>query len=403
MDLTVLWVVLAAVAVVATAPGTVELLLLTLCAVLPARREPAAVGPSLRLAVVVPAHDEARVIGRCVDGLRRADAGGHRVSVVVVADNCRDATAACARAAGAIVLERHEPDAPGKGRALAFAFRHVCAQGFDGVLVVDADARVDADVIPACARFLAAGADGVLCRNRVDNRERSVWTRLWNISQLAMTVVRPRGRDRLGLSSGPLGTGFALRRETLEAVPFQAFSVMEDLEYHLDLVLAGRRVRFCDSTSVWSAMPVTLAAARGQRARWEGGRLRLAIEKSPALLHGIARGRVRLVEPLLDLLLLPLAFHGLLLLAALAIPLGWSRLYALIGLGTVALHLAAAAWLGNASWRDLGALLAAPWYLVWKLSLVKAIVAGSRVSAPWVRAPREDTGGVGPATGRDPG
>ena len=67
-----------------------------------------------------------------------------------------------------------------------------------------------------------------------------------NIALLAFNVMRPRGRDRLALSCGILGNGFALRRETIEAVPYEAGSVVEDLEYHLRLVRAGKKVQFAD-------------------------------------------------------------------------------------------------------------------------------------------------------------
>src|SRR5262245_15506592 len=114
---------LATVAGVATLPGTLELALLTAAAALPparARRgDPAAVG---ELVTVVPAHDEEASIAACVDSLRAAYAYAGRAaadSIVVVADNCSDATATAARAAGARVIERCDPAHRGKGPALA--------------------------------------------------------------------------------------------------------------------------------------------------------------------------------------------------------------------------------------------------------------------------------------------
>lgn len=49
-----------------------------------------------RLSVVVPAHDEERVLGRCLDAVYR-QMGPDDVEVVVVANGCRDDTAAVAR------------------------------------------------------------------------------------------------------------------------------------------------------------------------------------------------------------------------------------------------------------------------------------------------------------------
>src|SRR5579859_4286468 len=71
--------------------------------------------PAMRLLVLVPAHDEVRLVGRCVASLVAQEYPRELMRVLVIADNCSDATAARAAEAGAEVVVRHEPDAPGKG------------------------------------------------------------------------------------------------------------------------------------------------------------------------------------------------------------------------------------------------------------------------------------------------
>jgi hypothetical protein len=108
------------------------------------------------------------------------------------------------------------------------------------------------------------------------------------------------------------------------------------------------------------------------------------------LLRDIGQGRLRLLEPLLELLLLPLAFHVLLLVVALLPPFSWSRGYAVAGLALVGVHVLAAIRVGGGGWRDGMALLAAPFYILWKLTLFKALVGSARKDAAWVRTARED-------------
>ena len=71
-------------------------------------------GPRPRVDVLVPAHErEAACIEATVAALLRQLAPGDRV--IVIADNCRDETAALALRAGACVLERRHPAALRQG------------------------------------------------------------------------------------------------------------------------------------------------------------------------------------------------------------------------------------------------------------------------------------------------
>jgi cellulose synthase/poly-beta-1,6-N-acetylglucosamine synthase-like glycosyltransferase len=202
-----------------------------------------------------------------------------------------------------------------------------------------------------------------------------------------MNLLRPLGRERLGLSVGVFGNGFALRRETLDRVRFSGHAIAEDLDYHIRLVLSGLRSRFVDTTGVWSDMAAQGREARSQRARWEGGRLNAALKWSPRLLRGIAAGQIRLLEPLLDLWLLPLAYHAALLSLLLVLPWTPGRLLGAFGLAVLAFHVVLAAWLAGRL-RDLRVLPMVPLYLLWKLGLSRRIVAASRPKADWTRSPR---------------
>lgn len=387
------WPIVGAILLLATLPGSIELLLLTAAGALPARRRPAPTGSASgerRLAVVVPAHDEEGTVARCVRSIREARSPPCALDVVVVADNCRDRTADRAREAGARVLERRDTARRGKGFALDFAFRQLLAEGVDYLAIVDADTTVDAEFLVDLERRLAAGADAVQVRYLIRNPEASVRTRLMHVALMAFNVLRPRGRDRIGLSCGLFGNGFALSRATLEAVPYSAFSVVEDLEYHLRLVRADRRVEFSDASSVLADMPTGGRGARTQRARWEGGRLRVLLDEGPRIVREVLSGRLRLLEPLLDLLLLPLAFHVTLLTACALVPVAAARACGLAGLAAVGLHVLVALRVGGAGVRELGALASAPLYIAWKLLMSRAIRRASRRDAAWVRTARED-------------
>ena len=401
--LSIVWISLGSVLLLASLPGTVELMLLTLGGILPARRRRPEIGTAIssppsvrRLAVVIPAHNEEAGIQPCVTSLRSCESPSEDFCVVVVADNCSDATAERAAEAGARMLVRKDLNRRGKGYALDYAFQILMAEGVEAFIVVDADTAADRNLVNEFRRFFAAGADAIQARYCVKNPAASIRTRLMNIALLAFNVLRPRGRDRWGWSAGILGNGFGVTRETLQAVPYDAHSVVEDLEYHLRLVRCGRRVHFANTTTVWGDMPTGGSGVNTQRARWEGGRLRMIADVAPGLLREVFAGRWKLCEPLLELLLLPLAFHLVLLIVTLCVPWLPGQIYASVGLCVVGLHVGAALVVGGGGMRDLIALLVAPFYVVWKLTMVRSLVGAAKKDTEWVRTDREVTEGGQP-------
>jgi cellulose synthase/poly-beta-1,6-N-acetylglucosamine synthase-like glycosyltransferase len=379
------------VLVVATFPLLVELLVLSVAALLPQARvkddEPKA--DPMPITVLIPAHNEEALIGRCIRSvLVAADAA---TEVRVVAHNCTDATAVAAEAAGAKVLVLNDPSQTGKGSALSCGFTAALAGHSQAVLVIDADSVIDAGLIAAVRKRLQAGARALQCRYEVHNSQDSQRTRLMTLAFCGVNVIRPRGRARLGLSAGILGNGFALHRQVLTHTPYNAQSVVEDLEYHLALVRAGIRVEFIDSAAVRGEMPVSTTGARAQRARWEGGRLRMMRRWALKLLGGVFRGHVRQIEPLLDLLALPIASEVILLLIAACLPVSWLRLYALAAFAVLQFHITAAAIKGPGFWTAMKALSIVPSYVLWKLWIFPEIWRTSRRNAEWVRTQRAST------------
>jgi cellulose synthase/poly-beta-1,6-N-acetylglucosamine synthase-like glycosyltransferase len=389
-------------ALAAAVPGTLDILLVTTglatTGAARKRRQPAAtIWEDLRLAVVIPAHNEAALIARCVESIAASAQGAGNCETVVVADNCTDETAAHASLAGARVLIRRNAELRGKGYALRLAFDQLQAEGFGAFLVVDADSMVSSTLVSEVKRRLSAGSTVVQCRYRISNYSASIRTRLMELAFLAFNVLRPKGRSGWGLSAGILGNGFALRAETLRKIPWDAASIVEDLEYHLRLVAAGERVDFIDEATVYGETPAGGEAARVQRSRWEGGRLRMAREWTPKLALAVARGKGRLAEPLLELLTLPLAYHILLLAFALIV-LPWPfRELAAAALALVAIYVLVAAFLGGQFLKTLAALAAAPFYVIWKLTTLAGVFSASRRDAGWVRTGRDSQTSPGPA------
>lgn len=346
-----------------------------------------------RFVVVVPAHDEEESIGRTLESLAALDYPAGLVEVIVLADNCSDATAQLAGGRGATVWERSGGGSGGKGAALAWGLGRITAErpAVDAVAVVDADCLVAPNLLAAFDARIRTGATAVQASYQAANPSASAVSGLRYASLALVNHVRPLGKAALGLSPGLFGTGMAFSSAMLSRLPWTACSLVEDQEYHLELVAAGERVAFAPETCVQSAMPVSLRASRSQQARWDAGRGRLLRSWTPRLLAEGARRRdpARLnaaLEPLVPPQSLLLAGNVLGAAAALRGPRRVRRL-ALANLGAQAVFVGGGLALVRAPaavWRSLAL---APVMAVWKLGLLVRLWTG-RGPTRWERTER---------------
>ena len=111
------------------------------------KRYPSA--PPHKIAVLVAAKDEERVIGELIKSIFSARYPEEFLKVFVCADNCSDKTAKIAREAGACVYERTDNKRVGKGYVLDFLLgridREYGKDFFDAFVVFDADNTVDGE------------------------------------------------------------------------------------------------------------------------------------------------------------------------------------------------------------------------------------------------------------------
>ena len=189
--------------------------------------------------------------------------------------------------------------------------------------------------------------------------------------------------------------GFA--RAVLLAHPHRAFSIVEDVEYGIQLGYAGVAVHYVHEAQVFGQMVVGEQASRSQRERWENGRrdadspARVAAAPQRPGSDGTAfcwTWRSILLVPPLGEIVAAIAVGGI--VSAVVVPLGhgvapWVWGTAAAG---VLLYVARAWVLSGVGMAALLDLLFAPFYVLWKLTL--RMRPGKRRSKDeWVRTTRE--------------
>ena len=237
-----------------------------------ARQEPttapiAADAPRSRLAVLVPAHDEASGIAASLATIVAQLAPGDRL--LVVADNCSDDTADVAAAAGAEAIRRHDPDRRGKGYALDFGVRHLAADAPEIVVIVDADCILHPGSLARIATTCAATGRPVQALYLMGSPPgAALSTRISEFAWAVRNRVRPLGALRLGVPCQLMGTGMAFPWPVIEAAPLASGHIVEDMCLGLDLAEAGTPPVFCPDALVTSTFASKADGLAVQRTRW---------------------------------------------------------------------------------------------------------------------------------------
>jgi 1,2-diacylglycerol 3-beta-glucosyltransferase len=357
--------------------------------------------PSHRFAVLIPAHDEQRLIATTVRSLVGQDYPAELFRVHVVADNCHDETARLASEAGAVVHERTDTVRPGKGPALQWLMARLDAAGErpDAFAFVDADTIVEPGFLRAVEAAMAAGASVVQGHYAVRDAGDSPVVAFRAAALAVRNYLRPLGRNAIGGSAGLYGNGMAFDADVMRRREWTDH-LTEDVELHLELLLDGMLVTFAPDAEVRAEMPDTLAAAESQHQRWERGRLQLAASHVPTLLRRTVTGgpasRRAYADAALDQMIPPLSIvvagtgAWAAAAAARAALVGRRRSHLrLVGsvvLGQV-MTVMSALWFVRAPAAVYRSLLTAPRMIVWKLGLLTR-VAGRPDRPRWTRTER---------------
>lgn len=354
--------------------------------------------PRTRFAVLIPAHNEENLLQSTLDSCRALDYPKDLLRVVVVADNCTDATAQVAAAAGVESLERFDAQRRGKGYALAWALPRLLDGTVDTVMVLDADCELDPHALRLLDAQLSQGHEAMQLNNVTNNASDSPISFLLAVANKLENDFFYAPKSRLGAAVLLRGTGMVLHADILRRFPWEAFSVVEDTDYSLRLLEAGVPIRFLPEARVVSAFPSQYKTLSVQRSRWVGGMVTFSVLRGLSLLaKGLFLLRPRLADAGITLLTLSraliigeLVFAWLIVFAAamvspayalsLAVALLVASLgyfaYAVVGLATVD-H-------ASLSWKHVVLLpLTTLTYLL--VAMKSLLYAGS---TQWVKTPR---------------
>lgn len=351
-------------------------------------------GESPRLLFLVPAHDEELLISKCVRSLHAMAYPSTHRRVIVIADNCCDATARLAREGGAEVLERADATLAGKPRAIAWALGQIDLLLWDACVIVDADSTVASDFALGLAK-LAPLNDIVFQPNNLVFNEFENWlTRLGGLLGRCRFEVTYPLKQSAGLNC-PISNGMGIGTNLLIRRGWLSFSITEDTELYAIYTEAGVTIRHAGTASLFSQEERSLQQSATQRRRWMAGRARIVREWGPRLFRSPNIGWHQKLDAFVELALpgpvLQLLVAGASIATALFAVRGifgwWIVWLAAASLSGIVITTIAAIARHPQPWRTISSFLMIPLYAGWRIFVVLGTL-GTLRDKTWRRTAR---------------
>ena len=259
--------------------------------------------PESRFLVLVPAHNEERVIGDIVENLQNMDYPRELYDFYIIADNCTDRTAEIARSMGAKVIETRKsgPDEPtGKPVALRKALNELgdYHQNYDLMMLFDADNLIDRNMFREVnSQYLDKDRpDFIQCYLGCKNKQGIVaWS--YYIGYTMTNRFFQLAKHRLGINCAIGGTGFAMSTAYLkERGGWTTRSLTEDLEIQIEATLEGRRILWNHNVRVYDEKPTSVKASIRQKIRWGQGHWYVCFRNFIPSVKALLNGRISFWE-----------------------------------------------------------------------------------------------------------
>jgi len=261
-----------------------------------------------KVAVLIPAYNEEKVIERTVRAALNSNYPNLRV--IVIDDGSKDRTLEVARrafsaeAAAGRVLILGKPNS-GKAEALNFGIEHIGdAELFVGI---DADTVIASDAISRLVPHFINPKVGAIAGNaKVGNRV-NLWTRWQALEYITSQNFERRALDVLGAVSVVPGAIGAWRVSAVrEAGGYHTDTVAEDADLTMALLRRGYRVEYEDMALAYTEAPVNANGLMRQRFRWSFGILQAVYKHRGVFARKGALGWVALPNIVIFQILLPL-------------------------------------------------------------------------------------------------
>ncbi|MCR8743998.1 glycosyltransferase [Romboutsia lituseburensis] len=238
------------------------------------------------VSILVPAHNEGKVIGKTVESLLLLDYPIDKMELIVINDNSSDDSKDILQSIKIrypkynFTIINTDNITGGKGKSNALNIGYQSAKG-EFIAIYDADNTPQKTalryLIQTIVRDDSLGA--VIGKFRTRNKYKNILTKFINIETLSFQWIAQAGRRQiLGLCTIP-GTNFVLRRTTIEKLGgWDTKAIAEDTEISFRIYKIGQRITYIPQSVTWEQEPETINVWIKQRTRWVKGNIYVLVK-----------------------------------------------------------------------------------------------------------------------------
>ena len=233
------------------------------------------------ISILVPAHNEAKVIGRTVESLLLLNYPKSKMELIVINDNSSDNSKEILEN----IKDRYnnynftiintDSLTGGKGKSNALNIGYKVSKG-DFIAVYDADNTPDKNALRYLVQTIVMNDElgAVIGKFRTRNKNKNLLTKFINIETLSFQWMSQAGRWQLfNLCTIP-GTNFILRRSIIEEIEgWDSKAIAEDTEISFRIYKLGYKIKLVPQYITWEQEPETVKVWIKQRTRWAKGNI----------------------------------------------------------------------------------------------------------------------------------
>lgn len=238
------------------------------------------------VSILVPAHNESKVIVNTVEALLNFDYPADRYEIIIINDNSSDNTGDLLDAISLRHPEKNfivintDNKTGGKGKSNALNIGYAKSKG-SLIAIYDADNTPEKTALRYLVNHIVSDDNlgAVIGKFRTRNRDASLLTRFVNIETLTFQWMAQAGRWKLFRLCTIPGTNFVIRRKIIDKIGgWDVKAIAEDTEISFRIYQMGYLIQYLPQSVTWEQEPQTIPVWIKQRTRWATGNFYVLIK-----------------------------------------------------------------------------------------------------------------------------